>query len=64
MKNVFDNIRAECAICGTPLNGDNLKRRGDKYFCESDYEKTSPAELLENKFQEQRKKNYDKIFKQ
>jgi len=62
MKNVFENIRAECVICGTLLHGKDIKRRGDNYYCESDYEKTSPDELIQNKFQEQRKKNYDKIF--
>lgn len=45
MRQVFSKIKAECTVCGTPLNGVNLLRRGDKFYCPSDYEKTSPAEL-------------------
>ena len=49
MIKVFDNIHAECEICGTPLWGENLLRRGNKFYCQSDYEKTSPEEKAENK---------------
>jgi ribosomal protein L33 len=63
MKDVFKKIRVECYECGQPLNGDNLRKRGDRYYCATDYEKTSPNELQQNKFQEIRKRNYDKIFK-
>lgn len=61
---IFSKIKAECAVCGTPLNGENLLRRGDKYYCQSDYEKTSPAERRENKRIKRKKANYDKIFGQ
>jgi recombinational DNA repair protein (RecF pathway) len=64
MKNVFEKVRAECSICGTPLNGDNVLRRGNKYYCHSHYEKTSPSEKQENNFQKKRDENYHKIFRQ
>lgn len=62
MKTVFEKVAAVCAVCGLPLNGDSLKQRGDKYYCEADYEKTSITELNENNFQIKRKEKYDKIF--
>ena len=49
MRQVFDKIKTECAVCVTPLNGVNLLRRGDKFYCPSYFEKTSPAELNENR---------------
>lgn len=64
MRDVFKNKRVTCYVCGQTLNGDNLKHRGDRYYCEADFEKTSSEEEIENKFQKERKKNYDKIFGQ
>ena len=64
MKNVFDKIRTECVICGMPLNSDTLLRRGDKYYCQSDYEKTSVNEKLENHFQKLRDKKQKEFFQQ
>ena len=55
MIEVFKKIKAECAICGTPLNGINLLKRGNRYYCLSDFDKTSPEEKAENK------KQFDKI---
>lgn len=49
MIKLFNKIKAECAECGTPLNGDNLLKRGNKYYCQSDYERLSPKEKIENK---------------
>ena len=49
MIQIFDKIRTECAECGTPLNGTNLLKRGDKYYCQADYERLSPKEKIENK---------------
>jgi hypothetical protein len=64
MKNVFDKIRAVCYVCGTPLDGKELLRRGDKYYCESDYEKTSVREKLENHLQKLRDKKQKEFFQQ
>lgn len=49
MIKLFNKIKAECTECGTPLNGDNLLKRGNKYYCQSDYERLSPKEKIENK---------------
>lgn len=49
MLRVFDKIKAECTVCGTPLNGANLLRRGDKFYCPSDFDKTSQSEINESK---------------
>jgi hypothetical protein len=49
MRQVFDKIKTECTVCGTPLNGVDLLRRGDKFYCPSDFDKTGPAELNENR---------------
>lgn len=49
MKQVFNKIKTECAECGTPLQGANLLKRGDKYYCPSDYERLSPSEKAENR---------------
>ena len=49
MRQVFNNIKTECAICGTPLNGKGLLRKGDKYYCPSDYQKVSSGEKIDNK---------------
>ena len=48
MIQVFKKIKAECAECGTPLNGVDLLKRGDKYYCPSDYERLSLQEKAEN----------------
>lgn len=49
MKQLFDKIKAECAECGTPLNGTDLLKRGNKYYCSADYQRTSIQEKNENK---------------
>ncbi len=46
MIDVFDKHSAQCAICKTPVDG--KYRRGDKFYCASDYEKTSPEEITAN----------------
>jgi len=63
MKNVFKRVKAKCKVCGQVLYGDNIKRRGDFYYCDTDFEKTSPEEIQQHSLQKLRKKNYDKIFK-
>ena len=49
MKTVFKKIKAKCAVCGTPLNGSDLLKRGGYYYCPSDYERTSPQERSANR---------------
>ena len=62
MKQVFDNIKTTCAVCGTPLNGRNLLRIGSKYYCRSDYQKVSAGEKLENKLLADAVKDIRKIL--
>lgn len=40
-----ENIHAKCFVCGMEISGRNLYKRGDKYYCHGDYERTSPKEL-------------------
>ena len=49
MKQVFENIKAKCVECGTSLNGSDLLRRGSYYYCQSDFDRTSPQEKSENR---------------
>ena len=49
MIQIFDKIKTECAVCKTPLNGENLLKRGNRYYCQADYDRTSPEEKQENK---------------
>jgi len=49
MRQILEKISTECAECGTPLNGANLRRRGDKYYCAADYDRTSPEEKAINR---------------
>ena len=49
MKEIFDKIRVTCHTCGTPLNGEDIPKIGDEYYCQSDYEKASPEEKIQNK---------------
>lgn len=60
MKKVFDKIKAVCEVCGTSVDGRYC--RGDKYYCASDFEKTSPAELNENIRVEKDYKDFKKIY--
>lgn len=62
MKNVFSNVRTRCCVCNSPLSGESLLRRGNKYYCQSDFERTSYAELHNNWVQDKRLENYTKIF--
>ena len=64
MKNTLDNfsIKTVCVICGTPLNGFNLLKRGNDYYCESDFQRTSPEELRANEKTEREYNNYKKLF--
>jgi hypothetical protein len=39
MREIFSKIKAKCFTCKTPLNGEDLNRIGDKFYCQSDYEK-------------------------
>ena len=39
MIEIFKKIKAKCVICGTPLNGEEIDKIGDYYYCRSDYEK-------------------------
>ena len=48
MLRLFDNNHTECCICHTPLSGVNLLRRGDLFYCEADFQRTSPEELIAN----------------
>ena len=63
MLEVFKKIKAECAVCGTPLNGTNLLKRGNRYYCPSDFDKTSPEEKTENKRILDRTKEYKRQFR-
>jgi len=49
MKQIFDKTKAVCAECGTPLNGVDLFKRGDSYYCSADFQRTSPQEKAENR---------------
>ena len=49
MKSVFKKIKTVCAECGTPLNGEDLLKRGDNYYCPSDYQRTSSREKAVNR---------------
>ena len=49
MIQIFNKIKAECAVCKTPLNGEDLLKRGNRFYCRSDYERTSPQEKAENR---------------
>lgn len=60
MKRVFEKVKALCEVCKTPVDG--RYSRGDKYYCASDYEKTSPEELIENAKIEQGYKEFKKIY--
>lgn len=48
MKQLFKKIKVVCHTCGTPLNGVNLLKKGEYYFCPSDFEKESSQEKNEN----------------
>jgi hypothetical protein len=39
MRETFKKIKAKCVVCSTPLNGENLLRIGDNFYCQSHYEK-------------------------
>ena len=49
MKQIFDKIKVTCHTCGTPLDGEDIPRIGDRFYCRSDYEKASPEEKAENR---------------
>ena len=38
MLKVFDKASAKCTICGTPVN--EKYRRGNRYYCADDYQKS------------------------
>ena len=63
MKKVFKKIKAECYVCKTPLNGDKLLMRGNRYYCPSDYEKTSHSEKTANKRVLDKIEDYKKQFR-
>jgi hypothetical protein len=59
MKEIFNNTKAQCFICNSPVDG--RYKRGDRYYCASDYERTSPEELIENDKQEREYQFYKKL---
>jgi len=60
LKRVLDRVNAKCVVCGTPV--DERYRRGNKYYCASDFERTSSAELIENVKKLKQIENYRKIY--
>lgn len=48
MLRIFPNNHTKCCICNTPLSGENLLRRGDLFYCEVDFERTTAQEAIEN----------------
>jgi len=62
MNKLTDNILTECCICGTPLSGFNLNRRDGKYYCEPDFQRTSPEELAENERLKNEREQFGKVF--
>lgn len=62
MKTLFKKIKALCHTCGTPLNGVDLLKRGDNYYCPSDYQKDSSQEKNENKRINDDIKDYKKLY--
>lgn len=58
---VFKKIKAECAECGTPLNGVDLLKRGDRYYCPSDYERLSVQEKIETNKMEDEHSLFQKV---
>lgn len=60
MKEIFDKTKAVCDVCGTPV--DERRKRGDKYYCQSDFDKTSAEEKIENAKTEQNYNDYKKLF--
>ena len=46
MRQVLENIKAECYTCGVDLQGTDLLRRGNRFYCQSDFDITSPEEKL------------------
>ena len=63
MKKVFNKIKAECYVCGTPLNGAKLLTRGNRYYCPSDYEKTSHSEKTATKRVKDKIDEYKRQFR-
>ena len=60
MKQVFKKVKAQCAVCSEPV--DERYKRGNKYYCFTHFQQTSPEEKQANNFQKQRTKNYHKLF--
>jgi hypothetical protein len=58
----MDNVKANCAECGTPLWGVNLHKRGRSYYCSADFERLSPEEHEANKKNEKQLQDYKKMF--
>lgn len=60
MKRIFEKVKTKCAVCETPVDG--RYKRGDLYYCASDYEKTSPEELRINVKTEKDYKDHLKLY--
>lgn len=60
MKRIFEKIEAECAVCKTPVDG--RRKRGDRYYCETHYLKTSSSEKQENTKIEREYKEHLKLY--
>lgn len=60
MKQVFKKIVTECCICKTPLQGYNLFKIGDKYYCVEHWQKENEKEY--NRFQDRKEKIYKSLF--
>ncbi len=56
------SIKTTCAECGTALNGINLNRRGDEFYCPADFERLSPEENIENRELERELDIYKSMF--
>ena len=48
MRKHFKRVKAKCYICETPLTGDKILKRGNKYYCGDDFQKKSSQEKLAN----------------
>ena len=55
-------IKTTCAECGTPLQGINLNKRGELYYCAADFQRLSPQEKLVNERKERELDAYKSMF--
>lgn len=60
MRRIFEKVKAKCAVCDTPVDG--RRKRGDKYYCDTHFDKTSPEELRVNTKTEKDYKDHLKLY--